>query len=151
MYRCLFYVFFVKNKTAYDVRISDCSSDVCSSDLDDPGERRGAIAVAREADRDADRKEDAEVVEDRRARRRDEGDVEQVGLADAQQQTRDRQHRDRQHQRAAERLERFENLPHYRVSSNARASARTSAADLHCRASSACARASTSDRARKTT
>src|SRR3546814_13502854 len=108
------------------MRISDWSSDVCSSDL----------------------KEDAEVVEDRRARRRDEGDVEQVGLANAQQQTRDRQHRDRQHQRAAERLERFENLPHYRVSSNARASERTSAADLHCSASSACARASTSFRPR---
>src|SRR3546814_3587980 len=25
--------FFVKQKTAYDMRISDCSSDVCSSDL----------------------------------------------------------------------------------------------------------------------
>src|SRR3546814_10234367 len=28
-----FYVFFVKQKTAYDMRISDWSSDVCSSDL----------------------------------------------------------------------------------------------------------------------
>src|SRR3546814_6835742 len=26
-------VFFVKRKTAYELRISDCSSDVCSSDL----------------------------------------------------------------------------------------------------------------------
>src|SRR3546814_8239193 len=29
-----FYFFFVKQKTAYDMRISDWSSDVCSSDLD---------------------------------------------------------------------------------------------------------------------
>src|SRR3546814_5442217 len=32
MVRCVFVVFF-KQKTAYDVRISDWSSDVCSSDL----------------------------------------------------------------------------------------------------------------------
>src|SRR3546814_9651991 len=29
----VFYVFFFKQKTAYEVRISDWSSDVCSSDL----------------------------------------------------------------------------------------------------------------------
>src|SRR3546814_10148453 len=29
----LYYVFFFKQKTAYEMRISDCSSDVCSSDL----------------------------------------------------------------------------------------------------------------------
>src|SRR3546814_13064022 len=36
--------FFVKQKTAYEMRISDWSSDVCSSDLDDSGARppRGA-------------------------------------------------------------------------------------------------------------
>src|SRR3546814_9922868 len=28
-------MFFFKQKTAYEMRISDCSSDVCSSDLDD--------------------------------------------------------------------------------------------------------------------
>src|SRR3546814_4073664 len=28
-------VFFFKQMTAYDMRISDCSSDVCSSDLDE--------------------------------------------------------------------------------------------------------------------
>src|SRR3546814_6379743 len=28
--------FFVKQKTAYELRISDCSSDVCSSDLPTP-------------------------------------------------------------------------------------------------------------------
>src|SRR3546814_1381453 len=33
----LFVVFFFKQKTAYDMRISDCSSDVCSSDLDPGG------------------------------------------------------------------------------------------------------------------
>src|SRR3546814_10671220 len=30
---CICRVFFFKQKTAYDMRISDCSSDVCSSDL----------------------------------------------------------------------------------------------------------------------
>src|SRR3546814_6304017 len=30
---CLFLVFFFKQKTAYEMRISDWSSDVCSSDL----------------------------------------------------------------------------------------------------------------------
>src|SRR3546814_5591400 len=29
----LFFIFFFKQKTAYDMRISDWSSDVCSSDL----------------------------------------------------------------------------------------------------------------------
>src|SRR3546814_10383252 len=29
----MYYFFFFKQKTAYDMRISDCSSDVCSSDL----------------------------------------------------------------------------------------------------------------------
>src|SRR3546814_11196367 len=33
MYSCFF---FFKQKTAYEMRISDWSSDVCSSDLDDP-------------------------------------------------------------------------------------------------------------------
>src|SRR3546814_6510980 len=31
---CCLYFFFFKQKTAYDMRISDWSSDVCSSDLD---------------------------------------------------------------------------------------------------------------------
>src|SRR3546814_7537087 len=31
--RCLFVFFFFKQKTAYEMRISDWSSDVCSSDL----------------------------------------------------------------------------------------------------------------------
>src|SRR3546814_3595249 len=31
---CLCYFFFFKQKTAYEMRISDWSSDVCSSDLD---------------------------------------------------------------------------------------------------------------------
>src|SRR3546814_1115049 len=30
---CVFYFFFFKQKTAYEIRISDWSSDVCSSDL----------------------------------------------------------------------------------------------------------------------
>src|SRR3546814_6305566 len=32
-YYCLFFFFFFKQKTAYEMRISDWSSDVCSSDL----------------------------------------------------------------------------------------------------------------------
>src|SRR3546814_1379738 len=35
------YVFFFKQKTAYEMRISDWSSDVCSSDLADRGEDGG--------------------------------------------------------------------------------------------------------------
>src|SRR3546814_1733039 len=33
MYVCYLFVFFFKQKTAYEMRISDWSSDVCSSDL----------------------------------------------------------------------------------------------------------------------
>src|SRR3546814_4963712 len=33
----MFFFFFFKQKTAYEMRISDWSSDVCSSDLFDPG------------------------------------------------------------------------------------------------------------------
>src|SRR3546814_20513183 len=40
---------FFKQKTAYEMRISDWSSDVCSSDLNAPGETR---VVEREATRD---------------------------------------------------------------------------------------------------
>src|SRR3546814_6021090 len=35
-----YYFFFFKQKTAYDMRISDWSSDVCSSDLPHPEETR---------------------------------------------------------------------------------------------------------------
>src|SRR3546814_5649734 len=35
---CSFYFFFFKQKTAYEMRISDWSSDVCSSDLRQCGE-----------------------------------------------------------------------------------------------------------------
>src|SRR3546814_3934988 len=34
-----FFFFFFKHKTAYERRISDCSSDVCSSDLNAAGSR----------------------------------------------------------------------------------------------------------------
>src|SRR3546814_10460061 len=33
LFTCLFFFFFFKQKTAYEMRISDWSSDVCSSDL----------------------------------------------------------------------------------------------------------------------
>src|SRR3546814_8954566 len=49
-----FFIFFFKQKTAYEVRISDWSSDVCSSDLAQPvqmGEqRRPAIAMVNDHD-----------------------------------------------------------------------------------------------------
>src|SRR3546814_15371128 len=38
------YLFFFKQKTAYEMRISDWSSDVCSSDLGGPAPYVGAIA-----------------------------------------------------------------------------------------------------------
>src|SRR3546814_8790433 len=38
MLLCFFFVFFFKQKTAYEMRISDWSSDVCSSDLRRVGE-----------------------------------------------------------------------------------------------------------------
>src|SRR3546814_10618039 len=38
-----FFVFFFKQKTAYEMRISDWSSDVCSSDLDDQQQRKLAV------------------------------------------------------------------------------------------------------------
>src|SRR3546814_9240039 len=46
---CIFVVFFFKQKTAYEMRISDWSSDVCSSDLQDlnpvPNGTVGRLAV----------------------------------------------------------------------------------------------------------
>src|SRR3546814_6624278 len=41
----LLYVFFFKQKTAYEMRISDWSSDVCSSDLSSPRSQRGKAVV----------------------------------------------------------------------------------------------------------
>src|SRR3546814_3459355 len=35
VFSCCFYFFFFKQKTAYEMRISDWSSDVCSSDLEE--------------------------------------------------------------------------------------------------------------------
>src|SRR3546814_20441480 len=50
MFRCLFCFFFFKQKTAYEMRISDWSSDVCSSDLRSsrPLIRVNCAAIARE-------------------------------------------------------------------------------------------------------
>src|SRR3546814_18937175 len=39
---CVVYFFFFKQKTAYELRISDWSSDVCSSDLSRPSRTRRA-------------------------------------------------------------------------------------------------------------
>src|SRR3546814_4541666 len=43
---CFFFVFFFKQKTAYEMRISDWSSDVCSSDLAFAETLRGMYAIA---------------------------------------------------------------------------------------------------------
>src|SRR3546814_16629244 len=39
----LWFFFFFKQKTAYEMRISDWSSDVCSSDLSAAGDRRDGV------------------------------------------------------------------------------------------------------------
>src|SRR3546814_2363251 len=39
-YCCVLFFFFFKQKTAYEMRISDWSSDVCSSDLVAPGPQK---------------------------------------------------------------------------------------------------------------
>src|SRR3546814_4955604 len=41
--RCCVCVFFCKQKTAYEMRISDWSSDVCSSDLLPPERRQSTL------------------------------------------------------------------------------------------------------------
>src|SRR3546814_9913523 len=46
---CIVFFFFFKQKTAYEMRISDWSSDVCSSDLPFPG--GDIVAGARTMDR----------------------------------------------------------------------------------------------------
>src|SRR3546814_20398067 len=49
---CVFFFFFFKQKTAYEMRISDWSSDVCSSDLTpkrDPVELRAQTRPLRDA------------------------------------------------------------------------------------------------------
>src|SRR3546814_8171404 len=46
----MYYFFFFKQKTAYEMRISDWSSDVCSSDL--PNLRHGAIQAIVQAGKD---------------------------------------------------------------------------------------------------
>src|SRR3546814_10357735 len=44
---CVTFVFFFKQKTAYEMRISDWSSDVCSSDLAPSGHRGRCSAETR--------------------------------------------------------------------------------------------------------
>src|SRR3546814_5326436 len=75
----LLYVFFFKPKTAYEMRISDWSSDVCSSDLALNGrnvERRRQIVDDR-----VEQRLDALVLERRAAKDRDER-LHQRALAD---------------------------------------------------------------------
>src|SRR3546814_4511992 len=47
---CSFFVFFFKQKTAYEMRISDWSSDVCSSDLGEEIERSHPLPVRSDAE-----------------------------------------------------------------------------------------------------
>src|SRR3546814_5018464 len=42
---CVVFVFFFKQKTAYEMRISDWSSDVCSSDLASVAAKPGVAAL----------------------------------------------------------------------------------------------------------
>src|SRR3546814_7738968 len=42
---CYFFFFFYKQKTAYEMRISDWSSDVCSSDLTERAVQRADVVV----------------------------------------------------------------------------------------------------------
>src|SRR3546814_17632762 len=51
----MFYFFFFKQKTAYEMRISDWSSDVCSSDLEALAAYAEEIALARGGDARLDR------------------------------------------------------------------------------------------------
>src|SRR3546814_3977319 len=55
---CFLFIFFFKQKTAYEMRISDWSSDVCSSDLVPSGARHPGLARPR-AEADDDRREAA--------------------------------------------------------------------------------------------
>src|SRR3546814_4401339 len=50
MYCCTLFFFFFKQKTAYEMRISDWSSDVCSSDLSRRPEMTEAAAALVERD-----------------------------------------------------------------------------------------------------
>src|SRR5439155_25813940 len=93
---------------------------------DHTGKRRSAVVLPRQTDRDAGREEQAEIREDRVARRRDERDVKHVRLAETEQDRSDRQDRDRQHQRPAERLQLFSAQPHSSASATIE---RTSCAD----------------------
>src|SRR3546814_5020874 len=45
---CLVFFFFFKQKTAYEMRISDWSSDVCSSDLQDQSARADGVPGAQD-------------------------------------------------------------------------------------------------------
>src|SRR3546814_777871 len=62
MFVCLHFFFFLKQKTAYEMRISDWSSDVCSSDLGRHPPLRGGAVFGRDRIRArhlADRRADA--------------------------------------------------------------------------------------------
>src|SRR3546814_3765376 len=70
---CIWYIwyffFFFKQKTAYEMRISDWSSDVCSSDLHVDPDRRAERARGPENRRPRDRHEVRRADPRRRARR----------------------------------------------------------------------------------
>src|SRR3546814_2723907 len=73
------YVFFFKQKTAYEMRISDWSSDVCSSDL----QKQAAEDLARtnkRAAEDAQRDREAEVKADAQREERDRETIQQAQI-----------------------------------------------------------------------
>ncbi|MNQ83366.1 hypothetical protein D3C85_984440 [compost metagenome] len=72
---------------------------------DGPGQARRAVVVTGKADGDADGEDQRQVGEDCIAGVVDQGDVQQVGVAQAQQQAGNRQDGDGQHEGAAEPLQ----------------------------------------------
>src|SRR3546814_2437938 len=73
-YFCMCLFFFFKQKTAYEMRISDWSSDVCSSDLAAcrQGARRAGVQAGRCANRARWVRGAAHLRQDRRRRRSEE-------------------------------------------------------------------------------
>src|SRR5213083_3696688 len=58
-YRCYWFFFFFKQKTAYDITASDWSSDVCSSDLTEARAKvEGEMRARRESEERARREEE---------------------------------------------------------------------------------------------
>src|SRR3546814_2879646 len=80
---CLRWLFFFKQKTAYEMRISDWSSDVCSSDLGGADQRGGGHRQGEDGDQAAVPRDDP-VVDDVLGQQRaddHQAGVQQIGRA----------------------------------------------------------------------